>query len=399
MVNQIGSVPSAPGVQATPRFPELLGIRGILALGVVFVHADVRPGFWLISMMDCFFALSAFLITLGLLEWQGPTVGSRMKHFYVRRVARIFPGYYALLLAIAMLLIAIDLASSHVTLHRYSLTELIPYVFYVQFTDLYGSTNELTIWNSSLRFLYHTWSLALEEQFYVIWGVLFFVAKKPWMKVAVALLFCAIGIGSRASGLVVSPLLPYRLDAFGYGIGIALFFHYVISRPGVRPEQVRSWAQLSLVAFVLAMSIFLQGSGIPEVYYRWIVQDVPIDYFQWTPMSIMSCFGAAALIGALLLSTGSRASSFFRSRVPSYLGRISYALYLVHYPILDVLLYINTRVLPFGHWGNAAIGVVLAVLSAHMLTGLMNAAQRAIILWIEGPPGLMKPRAVAEPSA
>ena len=100
-----------------------------------------------------------------------------------------------------------------------------------------------------------------------------------------------------------------------------------------------------------------------------------------------------------MLSTGSRASSFFRSRVPSYLGRISYALYLVHYPILDVLLYINTRILPFGHWGNAAIGIALAILSAHMLTGLMNTAQRAIIHWIEGPPPGPKPLAATERTA
>lgn len=397
------ATPSEPDVPGTPplatvRYPELLGTRGLLALGVVFCHADVRPAFWLISFMDCFFVLSAFLITLGLLERRRGSVGQRMRSFYVRRVARIFPGYYTVLLGVAALLMGIQVLSRWIPLHPYPLTTLIPYVLYLQFVDLYGSTNELAIWDHSLRFLYHTWSLALEEQFYVIWGLLFFAARRPWMKVAVAAAFVAVGIASRASGLVVSPLLPYRLDAFGYGIAIALL---VFHAPSLRldPAALRRVARWSFGAFVFVLGNYLWGGGILQTYYDWWVHDRAIEYFQWTAMSILSSFASALLVLALVTGTGSRWARGLRARSVLYLGQISYALYLVHYPILDVLLYINTRILPFGHWGNAAVGIVLALGSAHGLTRFMVWAQDQILRRADPLPPRVAPAPIIDPAA
>jgi len=366
------------------RFPELLGARGLLAIGVVFCHADIRPLFWLISLMDCFFVLSAFLITLSLLESPAVTIRGKLRRFYVRRVARIFPGYYALLLGIAVLLLLIAVLGSRYKLHVYSLTELLPYVIYAQYVDLIGTTNEYAIWDHGIRFLDHTWSLAIEEQFYLLWGFLFFAAYRPWMKAVVAVLFVIVGVTSRASGLIVSPLIPYRLDGFGYGILLALLYFHVASKAA--PEKLRDWSRMGALVMVLAFLIFLQGSGIFAVYYHWIVDGQAIDYFQWTPMSIMSCLASAGLVATLVLGGGSRWSSWLRMRIPMYLGQISYALYLVHYPILDILLYINTRLLPIGRVGNTIVGIGTALLLAHLLTRVLDRAQRRLIEWGDPSP-------------
>lgn len=79
----------------------------------------------------------------------------------------------------ALLLILIRLPSEMLSPHRSSLLELLPFVFYLQFADLSGATNERTIWDNLLRFLHRTGSLAVEEHFYIVGGLLFFPRRLP----------------------------------------------------------------------------------------------------------------------------------------------------------------------------------------------------------------------------
>ncbi len=370
--------PSASSNNRRLRFPELLGARGLLAFGVVIYHTGFPPVYWLILFMDSFFVLSAFLITLGLLEWNHPDTGVRMKHFFVRRVARLFPGYYVLLAGVAMLLVAINLLSGDLGIRSYSLTQLVPYVFYVQFVELYGTTDEVVVWQQTLRFLMHTWSLAVEEQFYLAWGVLFFMAPRRWMRVAVGASFVVIGISARASDLVVSPLLLFRLDAFGYGILMALAFHHVLAGDANRALRHRL-SKASMLLFAVCMAAFLHFGGIWDNYRLWLLEDQPLEQFLWNASSILSCIACASMLAAVILAPGSKWSIWLRAPASLYLGRISYALYLVHFPILDVLLHINTPILPFARPVNVVIAFCLALFTAHLLTLFMEWAQLAII--------------------
>jgi peptidoglycan/LPS O-acetylase OafA/YrhL len=370
--------PEASENKRTPRFLELLGARGLLAFGVVIYHTGFDPVYWLILFMDCFFVLSAFLITLGLIEWNHPETGTRMKRFFVRRMARIVPGYYVLLGGVAMLLIAINLFSDDLGIRSYSLTQLVPYVFYVQFVELYGTTDEILVWQQTLRFLMHTWSLAVEEQFYLVWGVLFFLAHRPWMRVAVGAGFVVIGIAARASELVASPLLLYRLDAFGYGILMALAFHHLLAGEANHALRLRL-SRASMVLCAACLVLFLHFGGIWDNYRLWLLQDQPLEVSLWNASSIVSSVACASMLAAVILAPGSMWSAWLRTPISLYLGRISYALYLVHFPILDVLLHINTPILPFDRPINIGIAFCLALLSAHLLTLFMEWAQRAII--------------------
>ena len=81
---------------------------GGVALLVVFVHLQVYGTFWLVLLMDCFFCLSAFVITSGLLEQASAGGLEQLKSFYWRRIVRICPPYYILLIAIAALMLAIN---------------------------------------------------------------------------------------------------------------------------------------------------------------------------------------------------------------------------------------------------------------------------------------------------
>jgi peptidoglycan/LPS O-acetylase OafA/YrhL len=360
------------------RFPELDGLRGVLALGVVFVHLQVEGMFWLVVFMDGFFGLSAFVITSGLLERTSASRIEQLKSFYWRRVVRICPPYYVLLIAVAALMLAIDKAAAHADLAgTYGLDSLAPYVVYLQFTDRFWHHDEATSYLFSVRFLRHTWSLAIEEQFYLVWGALFCLTRRPWMKVAAACCFVGIGVAARLSGLVESPLITYRLDAFGYGALFALWYQHAAAA-GDSPRLRRYGAVFGAIA-ALAFCGYWLLAEVPQQYWRWLSQGIPPPHFKWSSASALSSAGCATLVIALACSSGAAAVAFLRSGPLLYLGRISYCLYLVHYPIIDLLLHHDVKLLDAGPVGNGIAVLVLSIGSAHLLTGASERLSKRLL--------------------
>ena len=359
------------------RFPELDGFRGFLAVTVMLIHTNIMPIYWMNSGMDCFFTMSAFVITLGLLNAKTTSRAMLLKGFFVRRTARIFPMYYLLLIAIAGLLLVIQWLPASMGLHQYSLKTLIPYFFYLQYMDLYGQTDEIRIWDNQLRFIDHTWSLAVEEQFYVLWGLLFALLQPRRLKLAAAALFIVIGIGARVSGLIVSPLIVYRLDAFGYGILMALLYH-----EAARTDnwcRLRSYLRICVPVFIAALVIFLVVTDVRGHIAHWMAGQEEILYWHWSPISALTAAGTAALIGILAFGSGSPVLAVLRTRTMRYLGSISYAIYLIHYPVVDVLLNLNHPLLDYGFAINVALTVALVLGLAHFATKIFNDVNRWLI--------------------
>jgi len=349
------------------RFAELDGLRGVLALGVVFVHLQVQGMFWLVVFMDGFFGLSAFVITTGLLERTAAGRLEQLKSFYWRRAVRICPPYYAVLIAVAALMLLINAAAAHADLAgTFSLRSLAPYFVYLQFTERFWHHDEATAYLFTLRFLRHTWSLAVEEQFYLIWGALFCLTQRSSTRAAVAFCFVCIGLVARASGQVESPLITYRIDSFGYGILFALWYHHAAAT--CDPVRLRHYGAAFAAIAVLAFGGFWWLTEVPQQYWRWLRLGIPLPQFQWSPASVLTSAGCATLVVALACSSGAGAVAFLRSGVLLYLGRISYSLYLVHYPIIDLLLGYNIKLLHAGPVGNAVAVLVLSIGSAHFLT-------------------------------
>ena len=160
-----GGRPTANGALATnlakSHIPSLDGLRAIAAFLVVFYHAGLEwaPGGLGVLI---FFVLSGFLITWLLLKEEERSGTVSLKLFYFRRSLRIFPAFYAywLLLSAALLL-----------LHkRYDVAQAISSLLYVNnyYQALHGDPN---------TGFSHTWSLGIEEQFYLLWPLLFLLLR------------------------------------------------------------------------------------------------------------------------------------------------------------------------------------------------------------------------------
>ena len=190
------------------RVPELDSIRGLAALGVMIYHLN-SPAFLFQGVrVDLFLILSGYLVTTVILN-RG-NAGNFYLVFQARRVLRIWPIYYLTLAA---------LVATNACLARSTAIDALPN--YLTFTQ-----NIQRYWSNSVppfKWYYtHTWSLALEQQFYLFWPLLLAVAgRRRLVELAVALV--AISVTARALGFHWWVLLS-RCDGFALGSILALLF-------------------------------------------------------------------------------------------------------------------------------------------------------------------------------
>ncbi len=320
----------------TRRDPALDGLRGSAIL-LVFVfhyggglrstHAAVR-GFGYLTQagwvgLELFFALSGYLIT-GLL-WENMRGPHALRNFYSRRALRILPVYYAALLAAAAAALAVG---AH-------LLRLWPLLLYVGFLQ-----NIPALVYDSLRYppplpLNHLWSLAVEEQFYLLWPFLLLAARTRRRAFHLSLwtfaLSCAFRLALFAphalSGETVanwSPFLLTRAGALALGAALALR-EPSFNEPAHRPTRSR-WPLL--VFATSALAFFLIG-----LLCRSFVLTQRIQFVLMLPA--IEIASAAAL--ALALQTGSWRSLLSVQPLRA-LGRISYGFYVLHIllePVFD----------------------------------------------------------------
>jgi len=191
-IEAISSLPEnlKTGLQLS-QLPALDGLRAVAAFLVVFYHFgfDSVPGGLGVLI---FFVLSGFLITWLLLKENDKYGGISLRNFYVRRSLRIFPAFYCYwLLYVGLVLI------SH---RRIVWNQAIYALFYINnyFQAIHGDPN---------TGLSHTWSLGIEEQFYLLWAPLFFLLRKRPDRQVWALL-----------GLIVAVCVHRELLQFVFGV-------------------------------------------------------------------------------------------------------------------------------------------------------------------------------------
>lgn len=292
------------------RIPELDSLRGIAAIAIVVFHLNPQafyPG-W--TGVDLFFVLSGYLIT-GIILKHGETKGFLM-NFYARRGLRIWPIYYLTL----FFLIAIN----RFLPQPESLASVPYYLTYTQNIRLYWT------WQSpSMPAFDHTWTLALEEQFYLIWPALLLLVKPkriiPLCCATIALAWFAREGGWIAWSRYSERILLARCDGFALGgLLSALFLRYETAKV----------AQISVAAFVaafvwMAWGIYEKGSGI--AFFGLPTPDRPSS----TILAVGVAY--AGVVGVVVSYAGKPWLVPLRSRVLAYLGQISYGIYLYHIPI------------------------------------------------------------------
>jgi peptidoglycan/LPS O-acetylase OafA/YrhL len=270
------------------HIPQLDGLRGLAVLLVIVAHSAnpfIRvPSFrWIDGYgslgVQLFFVLSGFLITGILLDAKGSP--HFFRNFFVRRALRIYPLYYALL--------GFVMFSGLVHQHG---VHWWPYALY--FSNLvYGHGIQPAP-------LAPVWSLAVEEQFYLLWPFIVSVlSRRSLERLCVVIIFAAISL--RFSGILQLHNTLLQLDALAAGALVACRF-----------EQIASWRPAArLMACLLPLGVSL-----------------PAGFSNNLSQTVQALSGAALLI--VLLNDGAVLSPLFRAPALRYLGKISYGVYLIH---------------------------------------------------------------------
>lgn len=293
--------------------PALDGLRGVAVLAVLLFHADIswaRGGYLGVSV---FFTLSGFLITRLLLEEHGRSGRVGIARFYGRRVRRLVPGSVVTLLGV-ILLLHLGLIPSPNEIRR-DVTGAALQIG--NWTQLTSTRSYADLFGPSASPVDHYWSLAVEEQFYLLWplvaaALLTMSGRHARRAVVVLFLLSAAAaplIAARYGTDAAYFATPSRLAEILAGAALATVFSLGSSPRWIRPASIVS-AALVLAAFVLTPT----DHGWP--------------YLGGLPLFavLSACIVAGALDGGPV------------RRVLSWhpfvsLGTVSYSLYLVHWPI------------------------------------------------------------------
>jgi peptidoglycan/LPS O-acetylase OafA/YrhL len=313
--------------------PELDGIRALAILAVIAEHINV-PSTTLAGMVgvNLFFVLSGYLITGILVAERRETGGLNLRRFYERRVRRLFPALLAMLIATGVLMAIQGKLMGYIGPAAVSL-------FYV--SDIAKAAMY------DLGYVGHTWSLAMEEQFYLLWpAILLFIPRRFLVPGVIAGIIGSIALQLIVVGAQDNVLAHFRpdvrADAILWGCLIALV-----------PVKVPRWAVIASGVALVALCLT----------------------FLW-PYAI----GLSSVLSAVVVAGAASVARPLSWRPLVRIGQISYGLYLWHAIPVGLL---NDRTLA---------GDVFAMVAVVAITfGLALASER----WVERP--FRRPRTLAPP--
>jgi peptidoglycan/LPS O-acetylase OafA/YrhL len=310
---------------AVPRkyVASLDGLRSIAILAVMGFHAGV-PGAslgWL--GVDLFFVLSGFLITTLLADEYARENRVSLRKFWGRRFLRLMPVYWLYVGALTLAMLVFHWGWLH-NVGKWSVDGYIAslWLYYANISPLSG------IWEHQ-SLAGHLWSLAVEEQFYLVWPPLFLIALR---------LRCVTWL---AWSLVIAVLVRrviamdhFRLDT--RGLGLVLGCAVALSLRSERLSFVRRFLCFGpfrlfipiVILLIVGVADLFKGRGISdEAIYTWVT---PVCVALFSVLTAMLWYGSNDLIARSLA---------WRPMV--YIGRISYGMYiyhmLAHYIAWDIL--------------------------------------------------------------
>ncbi|MGC8639133.1 MAG: acyltransferase family protein [Isosphaeraceae bacterium] len=332
------------------RIKELDSIRGLAALAIVLFHLRLPSVSVFGFAVDLFFVLSGYLITTIILS--NVQTDGFLLSFYARRGLRIWPVYYLALAAVVLINGWLPTPGN--------LADLPYYLTYTQ-EAVHSWMGREPTFPVAFR---HTWSLAIEEQFYILWPVIIWLAGRRGLH---AMVFIMVGtaVSTRAWGVSEFVLIT-RCDGLALGGLLAA----LIGDP-TRTPQVSSRGRTRFVIFSLvapgAVLLALLSAGQLNAFWPGTVSPRMTHSLKmlWVNLVLF------ATTGAIVLHSGCAQLSWLRNPALMYLGTISYGLYVYHHIIIKVW---ENLALHYGWPDNPIVelcklgaSIALAILSWHLV--------------------------------
>ncbi|MCM3021121.1 acetyltransferase [Priestia megaterium] len=307
---------------------SLDGLRAFAVMSVIAYHLGFGWASGGFLGVDVFFVLSGYLITSILLvqSWENPL--KNLKHFWISRTRRLFPAVYVMVVLTAAWVILFN-RPLLTTLRGDALSSIFYmsnwwFIFHkVSYFDSFGSPSPLK----------NLWSLAIEEQFYIVWPLVLLLGLKFIKKRGILSLFILAGV--MASAILMSFLyepggdpsrIYYGTDTrlFALLIGCLLAFAWPMYRlssknlPAVGKQVLNAVSMVSFFVFILCV---------------WSVDEYTHASFLYQGGMLLICLNAAVLVATI-----SHPSSFLGKALSfkplRWLGTRSYGIYLWHYPVI-----------------------------------------------------------------
>ena len=298
------------------RLPAIDGLRAFAVLAVLVFHGFYGayfPGGY--AGVDLFFVISGYLITTILLNEQDDTGTISLTNFYKRRARRILPALVAMVVIVFLVMILLRLAGA--PLHD-------PFILLIL------SLTSLMNWARALSFsgggeLGHTWSLAIEEQFYLIWPLLLIglaplARNRAWIAAMVAVLFLMV--------------LTWRSTLWFFGATPERLYNGL----DTRADSLMAGALLALLGISSLPRIFRSAAMVPAGILAAFFLFGPV----WSgPFMLTVGYSIIALlsmwlVAALVAEPAGSTARLFSSPAALWIGRRSYSLYLWHYPAIVI---------------------------------------------------------------
>ena len=329
--------------------PAIDGLRAVAVLSVIAYH--LRPGLLPggFAGVDIFFAISGFVVTGSMMGQRFATLPAMLSHFYARRLVRIMPALLAMLLVTILI--------NQMLIPEAWLSRAVPQTARFAF---FGLSNIILATDTDGYFgvqagfnpFTHTWSLGVEEQFYLFFPLLLFWHQKldsakleasravrliAWVSVAS---FVLCGVLTWIEQKYAFYLIVGRF--WELGLGMILCLTLPRWRAVLAQRRWLAWAGLVTVAIALAIP---DGGNFPF------------------PLALIPVLGTIVLIASVVASPDTPVARVLASRAPVAIGRLSYSLYLWHWPVFTLFRW--TIGLERGVYQLAALALafVLATLS------------------------------------
>ena len=352
--SDVGVIPAAAGTGTDRRVASLDGLRGVAVLAVCAFHFGVPGTAGGFLGVDVFYVLSGFLIT-GLLvrEFEG-TGTVRLGRFWARRARRLLPALLLVLVAVTLFVRYVALPGTYPGFRGDALAALL----YVSNWHQIATATDYFVATGPVSPLTHTWSLAIEEQFYLVWPVVVLAVLRlvrPFRRAVGGLLVLAV-VGAVASQgwMLRGSLVGWSTTRLYFGTDTHALSVLVGASLALAPVAVPGWT-----AWCSRSARSARGAVGPAALAAIAVAVAVVDGTSTALFRggfLVVAVLAAVVLASLVAHPGSRLDRALTVRPLAWLGLVSYGVYPWHLPVRVALTPARVHVA-----GVALVAVDLAV--------------------------------------